>query len=433
MSRSTIGNSELISTVNNRLILQAVRVMQPTFRAAVARRTGLKPATVTVIVNELIDQRMLREVAGTTDGGSTRFGRPPLMLEVNADARRILAIDLEPDRIRVALTNLLAEVLEYREQPIDRFDAPGPVLADIVNLCRDVLRSTNRKQLHGIGVSLPGLIDQERGVLLSSTNMPKWRDVPIARTLEKELRAPVTVDRSLHLAALYEMWSNPQHMDRDVLIISLRTGVGMSLLNRGQLYRGSRGLSGEIGHCIVDINGRPCECGSRGCLETFVSASAICARGREMIKEGKGHALADALRRKEPLTPELIYRLGRDGDPDCAGIVRDVGGYIGIAVANMINLLSPDEVVICGAIDTAEDLILAAVQEQIKHRALPRSRENVVVRLAEEKEKLPLLGAAVLIAQDVFELPSLRHVGGLADDDGRPTAITPTATAATAD
>src|SRR5438552_14091055 len=106
MSTSQIGNSELISAVNSRLVLQAVRIMQPTYRAAVARQTGLKPATVTSIVNDLIGSRMLRETADPSRE-SARWGRPPLMLEVNADVKHILAVDLEPDRIRVALTNLL--------------------------------------------------------------------------------------------------------------------------------------------------------------------------------------------------------------------------------------------------------------------------------------------------------------------------------------
>src|SRR5438552_3282480 len=105
MGKSQIGNSALISTVNSRLVLQAVRVMQPTYRAAVARQTGLKPATVTSIVNELIDDQMLREAA--LPARNARWGRPPLMLQVNPDVKRILAIDLEPDRIRVALTNIL--------------------------------------------------------------------------------------------------------------------------------------------------------------------------------------------------------------------------------------------------------------------------------------------------------------------------------------
>src|SRR5438132_1801656 len=116
MSMSQIGNSELISQVNNRLILQAVRMTQPTYRAAVARKTGLKPATVTVIVNHLLNQKLLIEVPA--EAGADRTGRPPLMLAVNGNINRILAIDLEPDRIRVALTNILIENRVYAEKAI---------------------------------------------------------------------------------------------------------------------------------------------------------------------------------------------------------------------------------------------------------------------------------------------------------------------------
>ena len=410
MSQSQIGNTALISRLNKRLVLHAVRVMQPTFRAEVARKTGLKPATVTSIVNLLIDQQLLREVPGTTDDGA-RFGRPPLMLEVNCDIKRILAIDLEPDRVRATLTDLRVNILAYHEENIDRFETPEKILARILKVSKIVLQGVPHRQLLGAGVSLPGLIDQKNGVLLSSTNMPKWIDVPIGPLLEKELKIPVHVERSMHLAALYEKWTYPHLQDRKVVIISLRTGIGMSLLLNGQLYVGMQGLDGEIGHTIVDVNGKACECGSRGCLETFVSASAIAARGREMIDAGRGVALAAALRQGRTLAPELIYELAREGDGDCAEIVREVGRYIGIAIANVINLLAPDEIVICGAIDTAEALLLAAIRAQVNVSALPRSRANVIVRGATEKEKLPLLGAAVLIAQELFELPELRHAG----------------------
>src|SRR5262249_10407298 len=113
MNKTQIGNSELISQVNSRLVLQAVRVRRPTVRVEVARRTGLNPATVTVIVNSLLEQRMLEEVKAPQE--EDRFGRPPLMLQVNANIKHVLAIDLEPDRIRVALTKLSLETLAYRE------------------------------------------------------------------------------------------------------------------------------------------------------------------------------------------------------------------------------------------------------------------------------------------------------------------------------
>jgi glucokinase len=252
-------------------------------------------------------------------------------------------------------------------------------------------------------------VDGERGVLISSTNMPNWRDVPIASTLRKHLGLPVKVQRSIHLAALYEKWSNPQAHDRTILIVSVRTGIGMSLMYRGELYTGQNGFEGEIGHTVVDLEGPACECGNRGCLETYVSAAAICALAHVKIDAGECAALRALIESGEHLRPELIYPLARDGDSDCAEIVRHVGRYLGIAVANMINLLAPDEVVVCGSIDHAGELLLESMRGQVERSALRRSRQGVVLRLAREQEKLPLLGAAVLIAQELFQLPRLSH------------------------
>jgi predicted NBD/HSP70 family sugar kinase len=408
MSNSQIGNSELISTVNSRLVLQAVRIMQPTYRAAVARQTGLKPATVTSIVNDLIDTRLLRETE-VASKNSTRWGRPPLMLEVNSDVKRILAIDLEPDRIRVALTNLLAEPLVYREHTIDRFSSPNLVIKEILALCDQVLQGVRPAQVQGAGLSLPGLIDQEQGVLVSSTNMPQWRNVRIARMLSDQLRLPVRAERSIRLAALYEKWAHPDQQDRNVLIVSVRTGIGMCLMNRGELYAGNLGLDGEIGHTVIDVDGDRCECGNRGCLETLIGAPAICRHAQREMEAGRCRELRAQIDAGERLQPELIYRLARQGDPDSAGIVERVGTHLGTGIANMINLLAPHEVVICGSIDIAGDIVLEAIRRQIQQTALPRTRERVVIRLASQQEKLPLLGAAVLIAQEFFQLPTLRQ------------------------
>jgi predicted NBD/HSP70 family sugar kinase len=117
------------------------------------------------------------------------------------------------------------------------------------------------------------------------------------------------------------------------------------------------------------------------------------------------------------LRPELIYKFARRGDRDCAKIVTEIGKYLGLAIGNMINLFAPDEVVICGSIDMVESLFLEAVREQVQKSALPRSREGLTIRLAREKDRLPLLGAAVLVAEEMFELPSLRHARAIDESD----------------
>lgn len=411
MSKSNIGNSALITRVNRGLVLQAVRTLQPTYRAEVSRRTNLNPATVTGIVSDLLELGLIRETEGDPQPLGTLGGRPPMMLEINAGARKILAIDLEPDCIRVGLADLNMELLDYGEQMIDRLGEPGRVIDRICQLSKQMLKHAQPEGIDGAALSLPGLIDRQRGILHSSTNMPKWRDVEVASAVAEAIGVMPIAERSVHCAAIYEDWVATDEPNSTKLIISLRTGIGMSIMRHGELYVGSRGFDGEIGHTIVDIDGELCECGSRGCLETFLSASAICKRVKSLIKAGRCVQVKAAMDRGEPLHPGLIYRLAKEGDADCAEVVATIGRYLGIAAANMVNLLAPDSLVLCGSIDTADELILNAIKTQIDRSALPKMREHLQIRLARAKERTSLLGAAALVARDLFALPRLRYPG----------------------
>ena len=402
-----IGNSELITQVNRTLVLQAVRALEPTYRAEVSRRTHLKPATVTGIVSDLIDENLLSEVPGETQSPTPSGGRPPMMLEVNGDAMRMLAVDLEADIVRVALVDLKMTILEYAEGEIDRFGNPESVIEEIAKLSEPFLSMPAGKQLSGIGMSLPGLIDKEEGILISSTNMPHWHNVPICDLVAQRIGYVPQVGRAVHLAALYEDWMDLSDRRSTKLLLLLRTGIGMSLVRQGELYSGAGGFDGEIGHTTIDLGGQECECGNRGCLETYVSASAIVSRAEKMIGEGRAQALSAAVQNGKSLRPELVYQLAKRGDADCSEIVRDVGRYIGIAAANLANIFGPDTLILCGSIDTADALLLDAVKEQIMERALQPIRRHLTVQLATAKEKSALLGAAVLVARKKFELPRL--------------------------
>lgn len=404
MARVNIGNNDLISRVNRSLVLRAVRQTQPTYRAEVARRTHLKPATITGIVNELIAERVLREEPGQVQRGRS-IGRPPELLSINSDSKYILAIDIEPDCLRVMLTDMVVEPIALREHMIDRFSEPAVVLRQIEVLCRQVMEGVDAADLLGAGMSMPGLVDEGEGVLISSTNMPKWKDVRVADWIERQLGIRPQLRRSTTLAALYESWLAPEDQFKTSVLITLRTGIGMSLIHQGEV---NFDWGGEIGHMVVDVDGKECECGGQGCLETFVSASAVCARAQKLLDAGQGGAIRQAMDTGELLRPELIYRLAQEGDAECSGIVSDVARYIGLAAAGLVNLIKPDELIICGSIDTADALVLRAVREQIEAQALPSFRSRLVTRLATAKEKTSLFGAAVLVARELFALP---HVG----------------------
>lgn len=409
MDAPSTGNSELIAHVNRTLVLQAVRSLQPTFRAEVSRWTNLNPATVTGIVTDLLKSGLLREVPGESRAASPAGGRPPMMLELNNSARKILAIDLEPDVLRIALVGLGINLVEYREEVLDRRGRPEEVIEKIARISRAMLESPDRAPIDGIGMSLPGLIDREQGILIGSTNMPNWRNVPVRDLVADQLGIEPKLERSFHLAAMYEDWIDQANQTNTKLIISLRTGIGMSFVRRGELYLGAGGYDGEVGHTVIDLHGKLCECGNQGCLETFVSADAVRDRVDHMVRDGKCQAVVAAVAAGELLRPELVYRLAKEGDADAAEIVRDVGRYVGLAAANLVNLLAPDTLILCGSIDTADDLILDAIREQIAERSLPQLRNHLVIRLAAAKEKSSLLGAAVLVARELFDLPKLAH------------------------
>lgn len=409
MESPNIGNSELIAQVNRRLVLQAVRSLQPTYRAEVSRWTNLNPATVTGIVTDLLKLRLLREVSGEVPAPGPTGGRPPTMLELNNDARRFLAIDIEPELVRIAIVGLAINVVEYHEEVLDRHSQPATVINKIINLCEELLSRGRRRRIDGIGLSLPGLIDREQGILISSTNLPKWRNVPIRDMLAERLGHEPKLERSFHLAAMHEDWLDRSSQNNTKLILSLRTGIGMSIVRQGEVYQGAGGFDGEVGHTVIDLNGEMCECGNRGCLETFVSADAVRKRVEQMLRKGRCRAAAAAIAQGEPLRPELVYRLAKEGDEDCAEIVRDVGRYVGLAAANLVNLLAPDSLIVCGSIDTADEIILGAIRQQIAERSLPQLRGHLTIRLAIAKEKASLLGAAVFVARELFDLPRLAH------------------------
>ena len=399
-----VGNNQNLSVFNRRAVLHAVRLLQPTYRAEVARKTQLKRPTITKIVGELQEKGYLREFVGN-DELESNGGRPPQLLEINGDIGHILAIDLEPDRIRVAVTNALLGILVYRDRLIDRFSDSSVVLKQIIELCSEALQKQRNTRIQGIGISLPGLIDREKGILLSSTNMPKWKNVYIRDILSERLGLPVKVDRSSYLAALYENWLHPPLKKKNcTLVVTLRTGVGLSMIRDGIIQLGETGYDGEIGHTLIDINGQKCECGSSGCLETFISASAICKQVEKYMSQGRCDLVRRTIDQGEVLTPELVYHLASQGDPDSIEIVDYVGKYLGIAISNMVNLFGADEVIVSGSVDMTDGLILDSIKRTLHSNTLRHLRDNtIVVRLSNAKERAPLLGAAVLVARDIFE------------------------------
>ena len=415
-SEHVTGNFKLINQVNTRLILDAIRRSGRISRADLARTSGLLPATVGGIVGDLMEQGIVVEVKEGRRGAKG-VGRPARMVELNDQARLVLAVDVEPDHLRVALTGQTLQTYGYCEYSLDRFASAEKIMSLISKGCRNLLAPNEEwgRRLMSIGVSLPGEVDVEQGISVGSTNMPRWHNVPIAEKLSAEFDRPVRITRSMHAAALAEKWRRPEIRDRNVLCLVLRTGVGISMLIRGNLYYGASYLDGEIGHTMVDREGRQCECGKYGCLETFISPESICRQAAELIEAGEAARLAELVQGDaKALTTEMIYELAKQGDEACEKIVRRVARYMGEAVAKVVQVLNPHELVVCGSVELAEEIIQDEIEKVFDEQLLPKTRNDVTVMISPYKERAALYGAAVLVLDEMFSMPDLTFPSNLA-------------------
>jgi predicted NBD/HSP70 family sugar kinase len=408
------GSFKLMNEVNTTLVLDAVRISGGMSRADLSRKTNILPATVGNVIAELIDKGLVVET--NIENKEQIAGRPGKIVKLNDTSRLVLAVDIEPERLRLAVSGLNLNIVGYSEFPIDRFTVSKEIIRKIKIEATNLLsiNSDWQRRLIGIGVSLPGFIDSENGIGLSSTNMPLWKDVPVRLSLTEAFNKPVRIGRSMHLAALTEKWRRPEIRDKNVLFIVLRTGIGVSLLIKGQLYYGASSLDGEIGHTVIDPGGKMCECGKKGCLETFISSSAIKERCIEVIKSGKAQALYNSVDgNMDNITTELLYELANQGDKDCESIVREIVKYLGMAAANLIQTLNPHELVVCGKIDVAEKILFDELNKVFKEMVMEKMLSNFKIYLSPYKERAALYGAAALILEEFFALPDLTFPSSL--------------------
>lgn len=395
LDENSTPDVKALGAYNALAVLELVRVLGPISRADLARRTSFKSAALTGLVRYLIEEGLMIEAEETRTG--VRAGRPARLLRVNSGAKTVLGIDIEPDHLRIAITDLGGAILSYRQTVVDRNAEPEQVFQLIASLSREM--GIGKDTLAGAGVSCAGLLNEEEGVLLSSTNMPRWKNVPVRQRIADLFGVPVQMGRSIHQAAWSEHWFRNESGSGKVLMVTLRTGVGFALVDNGAVYQGRNHFDGELGHTTIDLNGLPCDCGRRGCLETFISPAAMTRKINAKVAQGRAMRLAPLVQAGMEVDPELVYRMARDGDPDCRGIVGDLIYYLGIGIGNLVNLLNPDKVVLCGAIEIVNEELLTALKKEIEKQCLPQSWAGLEVRLSKHAERSALLGAAVRSAQ----------------------------------
>ncbi|HJS17412.1 MAG TPA: ROK family transcriptional regulator [Anaerolineales bacterium] len=360
-------------------------------RTDLAEEMGLTKAAVTVIVNDLIASGIIVE----TESRTTSSGRPPVVLEINPNHGLVAAIDMGAMHLSVALGDFSTRILEEIEIPFQIADGPEKCLKEADRILHELLskRGLIPSDLSGIGVGVPGPVITELGTVMAPPIMPGWDRYPIRATFEEQWETAITLNNDAELGALGEWAFGAGRGERNLAFIKVGSGIGAGLIVNRQIYSGTTGSAGEIGHLTVDENGPLCACGNHGCLEAFAGGHAIATQARKLVASGKRTLLSE--KDIGTLTAQDVAEAARRGDLPAQEVLKRSGTYIGTAIAGLINLINPSTVIIGGGVAQVGDLLTTPIRQAVRERSLRASEHGVKITTAMLGRRSSLIGALV--------------------------------------
>ena len=386
-------------------ILNAIRECGPISRTKIAKIFKLSAATVTKYVNGLIQAGIVKEDGWEPSTG----GRMPVLIRIVPEAMYAVGVDLGGANLRVAVVNLENNIVAKIRKKTNASEGRDKVFRRMINAIYEAIESSRieKDKIKGIGVGIAGLIDHERGVCLYCPNIEGWENVPVTRLMEEEFVIDTSVEDSSRAMALAEHWSGVARGIDNFIFVNVGVGIGCAIFIHGKLYRGVGGIAGEFGHITIDETGPRCNCGNYGCLETLASGPAISRRARQAIKEGVVSLIEKLVEGNlENITPEIVVEAVRRGDKLAFNIMEKTGEYLGIGIANMINIFNPELIVIGAGVSRAGNILLEPLKRTVKTRALQLSYSMTNIKVSQLGDNAGALGAAIMVLKDIFE-PSL--------------------------
>jgi glucokinase-like ROK family protein len=399
-----IGDYSLVREINLSAIMHHLRENAPVSRAGLAELTGLNKTTVSSLVRELIEYDLVRELHLDSGG----VGRPALLLQLNPDAGCIISCEIGVDFVSVVRTNFAAEILWRHQISTHRDLGQHAIIERTLAVLHQAIDSGRQSctRLLGVVVGVPGLVDESSGTLLFAPNLA-WENLPLQDILSQAIDTRIFVDNEANLAALGEFFFGAAKHANDMLYISAGVGLGGAIVRDGHLYRGSTGFAGEFGHMTMDPNGALCSCGNHGCWETQVSQSALFNHIRQAIGRGRMSIIPEILNGDlDRLSVYTVVDAALLDDGVALDALAEIGHYLGIGIASLINALNPELVVFGGILSLAGAFLMPVVQEELQRRALRWNETASEVRLARHGFDASVIGGVAKIYHAVLTQPA---------------------------
>ncbi len=392
MASSQRANRDLVKAINQNLILNILRREGTLSRTQLTEISGLSGGAVSQIITELLQNQWILEVGA----GDYTGGRRQTPLKLNPSIGYALGIKVMENRVVCAVTNFEARILYYYESVVETDGKPETICNALANIIQIVIKSSGlaHHQFLGVGVGLAGVIYADKGIVHYSPFFG-WQDVPLAAMLQERVGLPVTIENDVNTLTLTEHLFGAGRHHREVIVITVGRGIGMGMILRGELYRGLQGGAGELGHIVIDA-GRVLA-GQDGTLENLAADPAVL-----QSYEGLN---------SRPLTDlTAITQAAMNGDPHAQAVLSLSGEYIGMAIANVVNLLSPEMVIISGEGIIAGDYRLKPMLKAMKQHTFNGLLDHVQIIIEPTTDKAWARGAATLVISKVFQAPSIESV-----------------------
>jgi len=401
------SNHRVVRTHNLRAVLNHFLRAGVISRAQLAERTALSGTTITHLIDSLLEQGIVTEVEQEREhlNGDRRIGRPRTGLRLNPDARYAVGVHIGIGILRAAVVNLHAEIVH---NIITAFDPVLPASRGLHRIARLAERTiaeskVERGRILGLGIGASGLVDHDNGVNVLAPNLG-WRDVPLRSWMQARLGLPVAVDNNVRAMALGEAMFGAGRDVSTLAFVYGRVGVGAGFVINGRLFRGSGAGAGEIGHTVmIPDGGEQCKCGNHGCLETLISEPVLIQEADALARSKPAGVLARYLAQRNLRRPiEQIFAAARAGDADALALIEVRARYLGIALANLVNILNPELILLGGMFAQGSEFFLPTAERVMRAHAFAGLGDRVRLQPTQFGWRAGVIGAAALALSTFF-------------------------------
>lgn len=393
MKKIKTGDQNLVKTINKSIVFELIVKKGPVSRAQISKDAGLTRATVSTMVTELIDEEFVYEIGE----GQSSGGRKPVMLYFNHHAGFSIGIDLGVNYILGILTDLSGRVIVQIDTPL-KDTALNSVKEQLFSVIEKLIEEVpdSKYGIVGIGLGIPGMIDQEDKILFAP-NL-KWTNVDLKQVIEDRFHIPVKIENEANAGSLGERLYGIGKDIPNQIYLSIGIGIGTGITIQNQLYTGSSGIAGEMGHFTIESNGKKCSCGNRGCWELYASESAL----RNTMKQQK------VFGEDRDIELEELVQEARKGNSKVLQALNTVGEYIGIGLISIVNTFNPQLIIIGNRMSLFEDWLMNPINRILEERLNPHFYKTTKVCFSALGKNSIAMGASSISISEFFKRQNLK-------------------------